>query len=163
MATNFLLLYCILCFVNVVVQTIKSLCTIKSSTFISACVNAMAYGLYTYVIFFTNAEGIPLWGKALITAAANFSGVYLANFMFSKLFSHEAEWAVNASVHLTDVDNFITSLDDANLVYHYYGNNSDGEYAMFTIFCPTSKESEKLRRILPMDAKYHINESIKKL
>ena len=41
MTKNFLLLYCALCFVNVVIQTIKSLCTIKSSTFVSACVNAM--------------------------------------------------------------------------------------------------------------------------
>lgn len=163
MNINFFALYCILCLINVILQTVKSLCTIKSTTFVSACVNAIAYGLYVYVIFYTNAEGLPLWGKALITAGANFTGVYLANLMFNKLFAHEAEWAVNASIHLTDVDNFVTSLDDADLVYHYYGNNSDGEYAMFTIFCPTSKESEKLRRILPMDSKYHINENIKKL
>lgn len=163
MTKNFLLLYCVLCFVNVVIQTIKSLCTIKSSTFVSACVNAMAYGLYTYVIFFTNAEGLPLWGKALITAAANFSGVYLANFMFSKLFSHEAEWKVDISVHLTDVDSFINYLDAANLVYHTYGNNSDGEFQFFTVFCPTSKESQKLAKILPPNAKYCVSESIKKL
>lgn len=163
MNLNFLALYCSLCLVNVVLQTLKSLCTIRCKTFVSATVNALAYGLYTYVIFFTNAEGLPLWSKAVITAAANFTGVYLANFAFNKLFTHEAEWAVNASVHLLDVDNFIQALDDANLTYHFYGNNSDGEYAMFTIFCPTSKESNLLRQILPMDAKYHVNESIKKL
>lgn len=163
MNLNFLFLYCSLCLINVILQTIKSLCTVKCKTFISASVNALAYGLYVYVIFYTNAEGLPLWGKAIITAAANFTGVYLANWAFNKLFTREVEWAVNISIHLNDIDDFITNLDNAELAYHFYGNNSDGEYAMFTVFCPTSKESNKLRQILPPDAKYNVNESIKKL
>lgn len=160
---NFLLLYCSLCLVNVILQTIKSLCTIKCKTIVSASVNALAYGLYVYVIFYTNADGLPLWGKAIITAAANFTGVYLANFAFNKLFTHEVEWVVNISVHLADVEHFIETLDKYNLNYHFYGNNSDGEYVMITVFCPTSNESNILRQILPPNAKYQINESIKKL
>ena len=56
MSINFLILYCTLSFVNVVIQTVKSLCTVKCSTFVSACVNALAYGLYVYVIFFRDDE-----------------------------------------------------------------------------------------------------------
>ena len=77
---NLFLLYCALCFVNVVLQTLRSVCTIKCSSFVAACMNAVAYGLYVFVIFYTNADGLSLWGKAAITAAANLlGGKYLAD------------------------------------------------------------------------------------
>ena len=160
---NFLILYCALCFVNVVLQTVKSLCTVKCSTFVSACVNAIAYGLYTYVIFFTNAEGLSLFVKAIITAIANFTGVYLANILFNKLFSREVEWSVNVSVPQVYLYTFLDSLKDKNLVYHNYGCNSDKEYSLFTVYCPTRKDSANLNMILPRGSKYTISENLKRL
>jgi hypothetical protein len=74
-----ILLFTILTVVNVIIQTVKSLCTVRCSTLVSASVNAVAYGLYTFVIFFTTAGGMSLWLKAVITAVANFFGVYIAN------------------------------------------------------------------------------------
>ena len=82
-----IILFTALTVFNVIIQTVKSLCTVRCSTFTSACVNALAYGLYTYVIFFTTSEGMPLWSKAVITAVANFFGVYVANYIFDKFFS----------------------------------------------------------------------------
>lgn len=163
MNINFLILYCALSFVNVVIQTIKSLCTVKCSTFISACVNAIAYGLYVYVIFFTNAEGLELWGKALITAAANFSGVYIANMLFNKVFTREVEWVVNVSVPNEEASDFMGTLRMNKLIYHNYGWNSDCEYSLFTVYCPTSNDSAKLKKILPEGSKYNISESVKRL
>ena len=163
MNMNFLILYCALSFVNVVIQTVKSLCTVKCSTFISACVNAVAYGLYVYVIFFTNAEGLPLWGKALITAAANFTGVYIANFLFSKMFNKEVTWIVNISVPTKYFSSFSIDLEANNIIYHNYGTNSDDKYYLFTVFCSTKKDSAKLKKILPAGSVYNINENVKRL
>lgn len=160
---NFLILYCALCFVNVVLQTVKSLCTVKCSTFVSACVNAIAYGLYTYVIFFTNAEGLSLFVKAIITAVANFTGVYLANILFNRLFSREVEWSVNVSVPQVYLYTFLDALKEKNLVYHNYGCNSDKEYSLFTVYCPTRKDSANLNAILPRGSKYTISENLKRL
>ena len=81
-----IILFTALTVFNVIIQTVKSLCTVRCSTFTSACVNALAYGLYTYVIFFTTSEGMPLWSKAVITAVANFFGVYVANYIFDDLY-----------------------------------------------------------------------------
>ena len=86
-----IILFTALTVFNVIVQTIKSLCTVRCSTLVSASVNAIAYGLYTFVIFFTTAGGMALWLKAVITAIANFFGVYIANFLFSKLFSPKSD------------------------------------------------------------------------
>lgn len=163
MNMNFLVLYCALSFVNVVIQTVKSLCTVKCSTFISACVNAVAYGLYVYVIFFTNAEGLPLWGKAVITAAANFTGVYIANMLFNKVFAREVEWVVNVSVPIVKVSDFLDGCKGQNLIFNKRNWNSDGQYAAVTVYCPTSKDSANLKKILPEGSKYNISESVKRL
>ena len=47
---NTLLLFIILNAVNVFVQTIKSICTVKSGKTVAALVNAVAYGIYTVVM-----------------------------------------------------------------------------------------------------------------
>ena len=161
MNMNFLLLYCALSFVNVVIQTIKSLCTVKCSTFISACVNAVAYGLYVYVIFFTNAEGLPLWSKAVITAAANFTGVYIANTLFDKVFSHEVLWKVDVSVQNIDAPAFIDDLNRKNIEWFESGHYDD--WTCFSVFCPTKQYSKMLKTILPQNAKYNISECVKRL
>ena len=158
---SFLILYCGLSLLNVVIQTIKSICTIKCSTFISACVNAVAYGLYVYVIFFTNAEGLALWGKAIITACANFTGVYIANFLFNKLFHNEVLWKIDVALPAHYKDKFEQNLDKYNL--GFYAISSNDNWINYSVFCPTSKDSENLKAILPEQAKYGITECAKKL
>ena len=37
---------------NVIIQTIKSIVTIKCNKYIASIVNAVAYGLYTYIIIY---------------------------------------------------------------------------------------------------------------
>ena len=158
---GFLLLYVGLSFVNVVIQTVKSLCTVKSSTFVSACVNAVAYGLYVYVIFFTNAEGLPVWGKAIITACANFTGVYIANFLFNKFLRKEVLWRVEVSLPRMYTASFQKDLQKHNLSYFFMGVYN--EWVSYAVFCPTSKESLKLKAILPLEAKYNVSEIVKRL
>lgn len=160
---NLFLLYCALCFVNVVLQTLRSVCTIKCSSFVAACMNAVAYGLYVFVIFYTNADGLSLWGKAAITAAANFSGVYLANAIFNRLFKNEARWAVNVSVPIAAANEFMSKLSESKLIFHSYGRNSDGAFTLLTVYCPTRADSKKLKEILPSGSMYDITECVKTL
>lgn len=158
---NLLLLYITLCFINVVLQTVKSLCTVRCSTFVSACVNAIAYGLYTYVIVFTNADGLTLFTKALICASTNFVGVYLANFLFSKFFTRPVKWKVEMSIPNIDAPAFIEGLNNNKLEYYTCGNYED--WTAYAIFCTNTDDSKKLRNIMPDSAKYNIVECSKKL
>lgn len=48
---NMLLIFIALTILNVIIQTIKSIATIKCGKTVASLVNAVAYGLYTYVIF----------------------------------------------------------------------------------------------------------------
>lgn len=158
---NFLLLYCALSLVNVIIQTIKSLCTIKSSTFVSACINALAYGFYVYIIFFTNAEGLSLFGKAIITACANFTGVYIANFLFDKFFKSEVKWKVEVSIPNNLIERFEEDLCVKNLEYYTCGEGLG--WTAFAVFCKNKEQSKRLKDILPDEVRYNIAECVKRL
>lgn len=78
-----LLSYVIFNVLNVIIQTTKSIVTIKCNKWIAAIVNAVAYGLYTYIIVLT-ASDIDLWFKIIITALSNLVGVFIVKYIEEK-------------------------------------------------------------------------------
>lgn len=158
---NVIILFTALTVANTIIQTVKSLCTVRCSTFTSACVNALAYGLYTYVIFFTTSEGMPLWSKAVITAAANFFGVYVANYIFKKLFSKTIRWKIEVSIPNNICRDFEKYLNAWNFEWCFCGWGNG--WTNYAVFCPDKKASAMLREILPLEAKYNIVECVKRL
>lgn len=158
---NIIVLFILLSIFNVIIQTIKSLCTVRCSTFVSACVNAFAYGIYTFVIFFTTADGMSLWLKAAITAAANFLGVYIANYIFNKVFSRTTRWKVEVSIPNALLTPFQEQLHKYSLEYCICGWGEG--WTNFAVFCPDKNASAALREILPLEAKYNVVECVKRL
>ena len=84
MCMKILVLFIILSIANVIIQTIKSLATVKCGKGVASIVNAVAYGLYTVVIVYTNAD-FPLWEKVVITAIVNLIGVYIVKYFEEKM------------------------------------------------------------------------------
>lgn len=158
---NMILLFTALTVVNVILQTIKSLCTVRCPSIVSASVNAIAYGLYTFVIFFTTADGMPLWMKAAITAVANFFGVYVANFLFDKIFTKIVRWKVEVSVSNDSAIDFQRQLRENE--YEYYVCGYSSTWKAYAVFCATKAQSELLKKIMPPEAKYNIVECVKHL
>lgn len=156
-----ILLFTILTILNVILSTVKSLCTVKCSTKVSACVNALAYGLYTFVIFYTTADGMSLWLKALITAIANLIGVVAANNLFDKLFSKEVKWKVEVSIPSNVASLFESDLEINNLEYYICGKSKG--WTAYAVFCPNKQASADLKYIMPKTAKYNVVESVKRL
>ena len=85
---------------NVIIQTVKSICTIKCGKTVAAIVNAVAYGLYTYIIVLTNCD-LPLLAKCLIVASANFVGVWVVKF-FEEKARKDKLWKIEATVTFED-------------------------------------------------------------
>ena len=73
----FLLVFVLLNVANVIIQTVKSIATIKCGAWAAAIINAVAYGLYTIVVVYMTADGLGLFWKALIIGIANLVGVYV--------------------------------------------------------------------------------------
>ena len=152
-----LIIFIVLTILNVVIQTIKSIATIKCGKVVASLVNAVAYGLYTYVIFFTSADGIDLHAKALITAFANLVGVYVVKF-FEEKARKDKVWKVECSVPTERAEVFKNWVKARNLPFNYIENI--GKYTIFNIYCYTQEDSAKAKVLMEhFTLKYFVSES----
>ena len=93
---NLLLLFIILNVVNVILQTVRAIATVKCGKMGAALTNAVAYGLYTVVIIYAVC-GLPLWQKVLIVGAANFFGVYVVKW-FEEKAAKDKLWKIEMAI-----------------------------------------------------------------
>lgn len=93
---SLLLLFILLNVANVVLQTAKSICTVKCGKTVAALANAIAYGLYTVVIVYTVCD-LSLWLKIIVVALANFVGVYVVKAIEQKM-EKEKLWKVEMAI-----------------------------------------------------------------
>ena len=152
-----LIIFIVLTILNVVIQTIKSIATIKCGKVVASLVNAVAYGLYTYVVFFTASDGIDLHAKALITAFANLVGVYVVKY-FEEKARKDKLWKVEATVRSSLVEPLHLALKDCGIDHNYI--EGVGQYTIFNIYCPTQAVSTEVRELLEKSkVKYFVSES----
>lgn len=138
---------------NVVIQTIKSIVTIKCNKWVAAAVNAVAYGLYTYIIVLT-AGDIALWFKILVTALANLVGVFIVKWVEEKS-RKDKLWKIEVTVPNKYADSVDFDLKDVPHSYIVVG-----KHTLFNFYCATQKESAKVKAIVNQyDAKYFVSES----
>lgn len=141
---------------NVIIQTIKSIVTIKCGKILASLVNAIAYGLYTYIVVLTMAD-LPLLLKCVIVALCNLIGVYVVKY-FEEKARKDKLWKVEATVTPTEVAKVSSALDKENISYNCF--RTSGEHRVFNIFCPTQNESVIVKKILnENNAKYFVTES----
>ena len=156
MEMKLLILFIVMNIVNVVIQTIKSIATIKCGKTAAALINALAYGLYTYIIVLTNCD-LPMLAKCLIVASANFVGVWVVKY-FEEKARKDKLWKVEATVPFEDWETL-----DYNLTNHFIQHNYillGEKYAVFNIYCPTQNDSKFAKKILDEhNAKYFVSES----
>ena len=156
MEMKLLVLFVIMNIINVVIQTIKSIATIKCGKTAAAIVNAVAYGLYTYIVVLTMCD-LPLLAKCLIVAGANFVGVYVVKF-FEERARKDKLWKVEATVLRGWTEDLHKDLVSVNIPHNYLENV--GKYTLFNVFCNTQADSVKAKEILNrFGAKYFVSES----
>ena len=153
---NLLLMFILMNILNVIIQTVKSLVTVKCGKTTAAVVNAIAYGLYTYIMVLTMCE-LPMLVKCLVVAGCNFVGVYLVKWGEEKA-RKDKLWKVEATVNYSDYENLNFDLNNHFIEHNYIllGN----KYAVFNIYCPTQEQSKFAKKILNQyNAKYFVSES----
>lgn len=151
-----LITFIILNICNVILQTVKSICTVKCGKTVAAIVNAVAYGLYTVVIVFTNAD-LPLMQKVLVVALSNLIGVYVVKW-FEEKKRKEMLWEVKFTVLGKNTSAVANLLDLAHIPHNYIENV--GKYTIFNTYCATQKQSESVKEIIKeYNAKYFVSET----
>lgn len=151
--------YIIFNVINVIIQTIKSIVTIKCNKYIAAVVNAVAYGLYTYIVVLT-ASNLDLWFKISVTAAANLVGVFVVKWVEEKK-RKDKLWKVEATIKNDNIwpedDDCIIELRESNIPFNYIDIN---KYIIINCYCATQKDSTIVKEILDKyNAKYFVSES----
>ena len=155
MATKLLILFIVMNIINVIIQTVKSIATIKCGKIAAAIVNAVAYGLYTYIVVLTMCD-LPLLAKCLIVAGANFVGVYVVKLIEEKS-RKDKLWKVEATVSREVALDLVRKLKANDLPYNYVDIN---KYYLFNVYCATQKQSTKVKEVLDSyNAKYFVSES----
>ena len=141
---------------NVIIQTVKSIATVKCGKVVAAVVNALAYGLYTYIVILTMCE-LSTITKAVIVALCNLVGVYVVK-MFEEKARKDKLWEVKTTVYADYTENLHKDLDTKNIPHNYIENV--GKYTIFNIYCETQHESAEVKKILDYyNAKYFVSES----
>ncbi len=140
--------FVILNFINVLVNTARSLTTVKGGKWVASVMNALCYGYYTVIIVITATYEMPLLMKCIAVAIVNFVGVFTIKFCEEKM-QKEKRWVFLATAKIennavVDVAEKLRALDIKLL---YTEVIADELYSL-QIFSNTRKESEMITAIL---------------
>lgn len=156
MNTELLVTFIILNILNVIIQTVKSICTVKCGKGVAAVVNAIAFGLYTIVTVYMLCD-LDLYLKAGIVALCNLVGVYIVKW-FEEKARKDKLWKVELTTKARYTGDLHINLKDLNIPHNYVENV--GNYTIFNIYCATQKESALVRDIANRyKAKYFVAET----
>lgn len=151
-----LITFIILNILNVIIQTVKSIMTIKCGKTLAAISNAVAYGLYTVVLVYMSCDLTTL-EKALIVGGCNLVGVYIVKSLEEKT-NKDKLWKIEMTCPIGYTEDIIHALETNKLSFNTY--DIDTEYFGINVYAPTQAESEKVKKIVDrFDVKYFVIES----
>ena len=152
-----LALFVVLTIINVILNTARTIITVKGGLFWSSFISAIAFGFYVLVIVYTVCD-LPLWIKATVTALANFVGTYFVKWLEMKV-RRDKLWMVDVVLTGSQIYAAKSYLDPWKIQYIEMPiSNSDS--SQFHIYSKTQDESRHIRDLLKTyNAKYIVVES----
>ena len=150
--------FVILNFINVLINTARSLTTVKGGKWIASVMNAFCYGYYTVIIVITATYEMPLLLKCIAVAIVNFVGVFTIKFCEEKI-QKEKLWVYNV-IGVCDITSSGLGivLEDENIKYIF--TKIDKDFNNFQIFSKTQKESEIIiKELNTLELKYYATEA----
>lgn len=149
------IIFCILNVLNVIIQTVKSIVTIRCGKVSAALVNAIAFGLYTVVLVYMNCD-LALWQKVIVVATANLIGVYVVKYIEEKS-RKDALWKIEFSIKNGYEKAVLEELSINDLSYNKLEFD---HYITFAVYAATQEQSNIVQNIIKKyNAKYFITET----
>ena len=156
MNTKLLIVFIVLNIANVIIQTVKSIATVKCGKVSAAIINAVAYGLYTIVTVYLMCE-LDLYLKAGIVAVCNLVGVYVVKWCEEKA-RKDKLWKIEATVFDPYTKSLHCDLVAEEIPCNYIPKI--GKWSVFNIYCDSQEKSKKVKALLDKyNAKYFVSES----
>ena len=162
---GYALLFLVCQFINVALNTIKTIIMHKEEKISSAIINAITYGFYTIIVVMTASE-LDLWLTIVITIITNLIGVYVSMLILEKL-KKDSLWEIVATVQSDKAEmekHYINSkLTYNDISFNCVATNKQGEY-VYHIYSKSQKESRYIKQVLDdMKATYIVHEERVKL
>ena len=133
---NAILLFTIATIINIILSTIRSLCTIKGGKMISAVTNAVCYGFYPLIVMLTAKDTVSIVTNMVITAIANFVCVYVIKLVEEKA-RKDKMWKVEVAIP-NKYGNAL-HFDLRGLPHNYI---EVGSWTMFNCYCMTQDDTK---------------------
>lgn len=152
-----IIIFFVLQLINVILNTIKSIITIKGKPSQGALINAITYGFYAIIV--KQLATLDLGITVVVTAITNYIGVYFSMWLMNKIKKSNL-WVINITTKNIKV---ITELEKYNLPYTISNVAfRNKKYYSINIFADTQKESHIIRNILDENKiKYNVTDSKK--
>lgn len=130
------LYFLLISLVNVMLNSIKSICVVRYGRGINVLMNVIAYSFYVVVV--KQTASLPLIITIAATAAANALGVWLS-YVILDMLQKDRLWKIEVVVphHCTDVLHITL-----NYVPHTY--IEAGPKTVFNFYCSTKKETREV-------------------
>ena len=139
-----MLIFTGLTIVNVVLSTIRSICTIKCGKWLSALTNAVCYGFYPLIVMLTAKDMVTIVANMIITAVVNFVCVWIIKLVEEKA-RKDKMWKVELAIpndfRMIVVKEF---LENNCIPYNYI---EVGSWTMFNCYCMRQTDTAKVIEI----------------
>ena len=155
-----IIIFTICQFINVALNTIKTIIMHKEEKISSSIINAITYGFYAVIVVMT-ATALPLWQTVVITVITNLIGVYMSMRLLEKL-KKDSLWEIVATVKTKATSYLADELDVLEISYNDVKTSQDE--SVFHIYSKSQKESAEIKKRLDFyGAKYIVHEERVKL
>ena len=142
-------------FVNVMLSTIKSILTVKSTKNVAAIMNAISYGFYAIVVKQLADLDIPV--TVMVTILTNLIGVYLSMWFLDKV-KKDNLWKITVTTPSENLKSIAKELDKEGIGYTYFSVTE--RKGVMDIYSETSNQSAYIRDVLKKyQVKYCITET----
>ena len=154
-----IIIFTVCSLVNVILSTMKTILTVRSTKIVASIVNAVTYGFYAIVV--KQLASLDLTVTVIVTIATNLIGVYLSMWLMDKM-KKDCLWKISVT---TKDKSIVKKIENFDIEYTLSPIQYKKEtYYSIEIFSKNQKDSTIIKNILnEYKVKYNITEITKTL
>ena len=154
-----IIIFTVCSLVNVILSTMKTILTVRSTKIVASIINAVTYGFYAIVV--KQLASLDLTVTVIVTIATNLIGVYLSMWLMDKM-KKDCLWKISVTTKNKSIAKKIENFD---IEYTMSPIQYKKEiYYSIEIFSKNQKDSSIIKNILnEYKVKYNVTEITKTL
>ena len=154
-----IIIFTVCSLVNVILSTMKTILTVRSTKVVASIINAVTYGFYAIVV--KQLASLDLTVTVIVTIATNLIGVYLSMWLMDKM-KKDCLWKISVT---TKDKSIVKKIENFDIEYTLSPIQYKKEtYYSIEIFSKNQKDSSIIKNILnEYKVKYNVTEITKTL